>query len=300
MNSSSAEPLAAASVRDEALRIVEGVSNASGNWTVMAPQRGWGFPALSDVWRYRELLYFLALRDIKVRYKQTALGVAWTVLQPLLTMLVFSIVFGHFAKIPSDGVPYPIFVFAGLVPWTFFATAVGSSGNSLVNNANLISKVYFPRVIVPTAACLPGVVDISVAVLVLIGMMPIFGVAPSPALLAIPVFVLMAFSVALAVSLWLSALNVRYRDVRQTIPFLIQVWLYATPIAYPASLIHGKWHLLLAVNPMTGVVNGFRWAIYGAPLDGISLVLSAGISVLALLGGLVYFRQTERSFADFL
>jgi lipopolysaccharide transport system permease protein len=273
----------------------------SDGWVVIGAPRTWHTIDFRALWQYRELLYFLAWRDVKVRYKQTAIGAAWAVLQPLLTMLIFSVVFGRFAKIPSDGVPYPIFAFAALVPWTFFSYALTQSGNSLVANAGLISKVYFPRLIIPIAACLPGLVDLAIALTVLGGMMIFYGISPTPALIVLPAFVLLALAAALAVTLWLSALNVRYRDVRYTIPFLTQVWLYATPIAYPASMIHGKLHEVLALNPMTGVVEGFRWSLLGGTsLDVESICLSTGITVLTLAAGLLYFRATERSFADII
>lgn len=300
MNSSPAEPWASrglAGVNGSG----EGDADSDSEWVVIEPERRWGFPSLPDVWRYRELLYFLAWRDFKVRYKQTALGAAWVVIQPVVTMVIFAVVFGHFAKIPSDGIPYPIFAFAALVPWTFFSSSVSRSANSLLGDADLISKVYFPRLIVPVASCLPGLVDVAMPLVLLIIMMVVYGVAPSPALVTLPLFVLLAFVAALGISLWLSALNVRYRDVRYTLPFLMQVWMYATPIAYPASLIHGKFHVLLALNPMTGVVEGFRWAVFGGTnLDGFSVSVSVVTAVLALVGGLAYFKRTERTFADII
>jgi lipopolysaccharide transport system permease protein len=300
MSSSSVEPWVSTRLAD-VNGSGHGEADPEGEWTVIAPERSWGFPSLPDVWRYRELLYFLAWRDFKVRYKQTALGAAWVVIQPVATTVIFAVVFGHFAKIPSDGIPYPIFAFAALVPWTYFSSSVSRSANSLVGDADLISKVYFPRLIVPVASCLPGLVDIVMPLVLLVVMMVVYGVAPSPALLTLPLFVLLAFAATLGISLWLSALNVRYRDVRYTLPFLMQVWMYATPIAYPASLIHGKFHLLLALNPMTGVVEGFRWAAFGGTNpDGFSIFLSAAIAVLALAGGLVYFKRTERTFADII
>jgi lipopolysaccharide transport system permease protein len=263
------------------------------------PTKGWAPLRLKALWRYRELLYFLTWRDIKVRYKQTALGATWAVIQPLLTMVIFTVVFGHFARVPSDGVPYPIFSYCALLPWTFFAYAMGQSANSLVGNANLISKVYFPRLVIPIAASLAGLVDFAVAFVVLLGMMAFYHVIPTAAVVTLPLFLLLALAAALAVGIWLSALNVQYRDVRYTVPFLTQVWLYATPIAYPAGIIRGKWHLIFALNPMTGVVEGFRWAILGkGGLDGASLVISSAVTVVALVGGLFYFRRMEQQFAD--
>jgi lipopolysaccharide transport system permease protein len=263
------------------------------------PTKGWVSLNLGQLWQYRELLYFLTWRDVKVRYKQTALGVAWAVLQPLLTMLIFTAIFGHFAKIPSDGMPYAIFCYCGLVPWTFFAYALSQSANSLVGNSNLIAKIYFPRLIIPIAAALAGLLDFAIAFVMLVGMMLVYGVVPTAAILTLPLFTLLALAAALAVGIWLSALNVRYRDVRYTIIFLTQIWLYATPIAYPAAMIRGPLHLVLALNPMTGVVEGFRAAILGTDsLDGTSLALSSAVTVLALLSSLAYFRRMERRFAD--
>jgi lipopolysaccharide transport system permease protein len=263
------------------------------------PSKGWVPLHLDALWRYRELLYFLMWRDIKVRYKQTALGAAWAVIQPVMTMVIFTVVFGHFARVPSEGVPYPIFSYCALLPWSFFAYAMGQSANSLVGNANLISKVYFPRLVIPIAASLAGLVDFAIAFVVLLGMMLFFHVAPTAAVVTLPLFLLLALAAALAVGIWLSALNVRYRDVRYTVPFLTQIWLYATPVAYPASMIKGKWHLIFALNPMSGVVEGFRWAILGkGSLDTTSLAISSAVTAVALVGGLFYFRRVEQQFAD--
>ena len=254
---------------------------------------------LRDLWQYRELLYFLAWRDFKVRYKQTVLGAAWAILQPLFTMVVFSIFFGHLGKIPSDGLPYPIFAYCALLPWSLFAHALNQSSNSLVNNQSLITKVYFPRLIIPIAPLFVGLVDFGIAWLVLIGMMVFYGLAPGPAILATPFFILLAVLTALAVGLWLSALNVQYRDVRHTIPFLTQLWLFATPVAYPSSLLPEPWRSLYGLNPMAGVVEGFRWALLGTPHAPAALIAVSSAAVLALLlGGLWYFTRLERSFAD--
>ncbi len=267
--------------------------------TVIQATSGWAPLNLGALWRYRELLYFLTWRDIKVRYKQTALGAAWAVIQPVLTMVIFTVIFGHFAKIPSGNVPYPIFSYCALLPWTFFAYAMGQSANSLVGNANLISKVYFPRLVIPIAASLAGLIDFGIAFVVLLGMMVYYHVAPTAAVVTLPFFLLLALAAALAIGIWLSALNVQYRDVRHVVPFLTQVWLYATPVAYPSSLIVGKWHAVLALNPMTGVVEGFRWALLGkSNLDVPSLLVSAAVTVAALVGGLYYFRRMEQQFAD--
>ncbi len=267
--------------------------------TDITPPQGWAPLKLTNLWHYRELLYFLIWRDIKVRYKQTALGALWAILQPLTAMVIFTIVFGHFAKIPSDGVPYPIFSYCGLLPWTFFAYAIGQSADSLIGNANLISKVYFPRLIIPIAAALAGLLDLAIAFLVLLGMMLFYGIAPTAAIVTLPLFLVLALAAALAMGIWLSALNVQYRDVRYTVPFLLQIWLYATPIVYPGGLIQGPLHQILALNPMTGVVDGFRWAILGkSSLDGRSLVISSAVTAVVLLTGLYYFRRMEQRFAD--
>jgi lipopolysaccharide transport system permease protein len=253
---------------------------------------------LHDVWEYRDLLFFLTWRDIAVRYKQTALGASWAILQPVFTMIVFTVFFGHLAKIPSDGIPYPVFSFCALLPWTYFAYSLGESSNSLVGNANLISKVYFPRLVIPMAATLAGLVDFGIAFVVLLGMMAYFHIVPTLAILLLPAFLLLAVATALGVGLWFSALNVRYRDVKYTIPFLTQIWLFATPIAYPASLLHGVWRTLYGLNPMVGVVEGFRWALLGAAPPGPMLLVSVGVVVIILAGGLVYFRRMEQTFAD--
>jgi lipopolysaccharide transport system permease protein len=263
------------------------------------PSRGWADLRLRDIWEYRELLYFLAWRDIKVRYKQTVLGAGWAILQPFLTMVVFSIFFGHLAKMPSEGVPYPIFSFAALVPWTFFANGLSQSANSLVSNANLISKVYFPRLVVPMAGVLSGIVDFAIAFVVLLGMMAYFHVVPTINVVFLPLFLLLALVTALGVGIWLAALNVEFRDVRYVIPFLVQIWLFATPIAYASSLLHGAWRTLYGLNPMVGVVEGFRWALLGTRVDvGPSVMLSALVSVVLLISGAYYFRRMERTFAD--
>jgi len=267
--------------------------------TIIESSKGWVPLKLGQLWRYRELLYFLTWRDIKVRYKQTALGASWAIIQPVLTMIIFTVVFGHFAKIPSDGVPYPIFSYIGLLPWTFFAYAMGQASNSLVGNANLISKVYFPRLVMPIAASLAGLVDFVIAFVVLLGMMLWYHVLPTVAIITLPLFLLLALVAALSIGIWLSALNVKYRDVRYTVPFLIQIWLYATPIAYPASLIKGNLHYVFALNPMAGVVEGFRWAILGKErLDVPTLTISSVVTIVALIGGLFYFRRMEQQFAD--
>lgn len=276
-----------------------GAKSQHGPRVTVRPSTGWAPLDLGGLWRYRGLLYFLVWRDVKVRYKQTFLGVLWAVLQPLLVMLVFTVIFGHFARLPSDGAPYPLFVYCALVPWAFFAQALSQSANSLVDSSHLISKASFPRLVIPLAAALGAAVDSGVTLILLVCMLAIYGIAPTPALIAVPVFLALAFMAAVAVGVCLSALNVRYRDVRYTIPFLVQLWFYATPIIYPAGLITGPWRFVLALNPLTGVIEGCRWALIGAgTLDGLALALSIGLSFLLLVAGLYYFRRVERRFAD--
>jgi lipopolysaccharide transport system permease protein len=259
---------------------------------------GWVAINFAELWQYRELLFFQALRDIKVRYKQTALGAAWAILQPVLTMVVFSIFFGKLAGIPSDGVPYPIFAFTALLPWQLFAYALTHSSNSLVESANVLTKVYFPRLILPLASVLAGLVDFVIAFAVLIAMMLYYDVVPGWGVITLPLFTLLALAAALAVGLWLSALNVKYRDVRYTIPFLSQFWLFITPVAYSSSLVPEKWQAIYGVNPMAGVVDGFRWALLGKTPPGSMLIVSVTVTVLLLVGGLFYFRRMEKNFAD--
>lgn len=262
------------------------------------PSRGWLRVDMRELWSYRELLYFLVWRDVKVRYKQTLLGAAWAILQPLLTMVVFTVFFGKLARMPSDGIPYPIWSYAGLLPWSYFAQALSESSSSLVGNANLIKKVYFPRLLVPVAGVVAGLLDLAVAFVVLLGLMLHYHVTPTGALLLLPAFLLLALVTALGVGLWLSALNVEYRDVRYVIPFLIQFWLFVTPVAYPSSLLPEPWRTLYGVNPMAGVVEGFRWALIGARPPGLMLWVSAAVSLLLLVTGLLHFNRTQRSFAD--
>ncbi len=256
---------------------------------------------LGELWDYRELLYFLVWRDLKVRYKQTALGIAWAVIQPVMTMLIFSLFFGRLARVPSDGIPYPLFSFAALVPWIFFANAVSQSANSLVGSANLITKVYFPRLLIPFGAVLAGLCDFFLAFLMLLAMMMRYGVHYSARMFCAPVFVLLALVSALGVGLWLAALNVKYRDVRHTVPFLVQVWMFATPVAYPSSLLPEPWHTVYGLNPMAGVVEGMRWSMLGAStLPGLMLPVSVAAALLLFAGGICYFRAVERSFADYV
>jgi len=265
---------------------------------VIEPKRGWVGLDLQEVWRYRELLYFLALREIQLRYKQTVLGAAWAILQPLLAMVVFTLIFSKVAKIPSDGVPYAIFSYCALVPWTYFANALSLSGNSLVGSANLISKVYFPRLIIPGASVLAGTLDFGIAFLVLLGMMLYYGIAPGWGVLLVPLLLLMTMGVALGVGLWLSAMNVQYRDVRYAIPFMIQLWMFATPIVYPLSLVPERYRSLVALNPMAGIIEGYRAAMLGRPFQWDALAMAAVLCVLLLVAGAFYFRRVEKTFAD--
>ncbi len=254
---------------------------------------------LSDLWNYRELLYFLAWRDFKVRYKQTLLGAAWAIIQPLFTMVIFSIFFGYLGKIPSDGVPYPVFTYCALLPWSLFAHALTECSNSLVNNQNLIRKVYFPRLIIPIAPLFVGLVDFGIALCVLIVMMLVYGIVPGIAVLTLPLFVILSVTTALAVGVWLSALNVQYRDIRYTVPFLTQIWLFATPVAYPASLVPEPWRTVYGLNPMAGVVEGFRWALLDhTTAPGALITISVAAVTILLIGGLRYFMRMERTFAD--
>ena len=267
--------------------------------TVIRPSRGWASLNLREVWEYRELLGFLVWRDVKVRYKQTLLGAAWAILQPVATMVVFSLFFGRLAGVPSDGVPYPVFSLAGLVPWTFFAQGLAQSANSLVGSQNLITKVYFPRLAIPAATVLSGLVDFALAFLILIGMMIGYGIVPTLRILWIVPLMVLAFATALGVGLWLSALNVQFRDVRYLVPFLAQIWLLATPIAYPSSLLSEPWRTVYGLNPMAGVVEGFRWALLGtSPAPGPIVLASAVAALVLLASGAFYFRRMERTFAD--
>jgi lipopolysaccharide transport system permease protein len=263
------------------------------------PSRGWVSLNLGELWRYRELLYFLVWRDVKVRYKQTVLGAAWAIIQPFFTMVVFSLFFGRLAKMPSDGIPYPIFSYAALVPWTFFATGLEQSSNSLVGSANLIKKIYFPRLAIPIATVLSGVVDFALAFTVLLGMMLFYGILPTGRVLVLPFFLLLALVTALGVGLWLSALNVEYRDVRYVVPFIAQIWLFSTPVAYPSTLLSEPWRSIYALNPMVGVVEGFRWALLSSGMAPGTMLAASSLAAMALLvSGAYYFRRMEKTFAD--
>ena len=265
----------------------------------ISPPSRWTSLEFRELWEYRELLYFLIWRDVKVRYKQTALGAAWAVIQPFFMMVVFSLFFGRLAKVPSDGIPYPVFTFCALLPWQLFANALTESSNSLVGNQNLITKVYFPRLVVPISAVLGGLVDFVIAFVILLGMMLYYGIVPGWAIVTLPGSILLAVMTALGVGLWLSALNVQYRDVRYTIGFLVQLWLFLTPVAYPSSIVPEKWRPLYGLNPMAGVVEGFRWALLGkSQPPGAMLWVSVAVVIVILFGGLYYFRRMEQQFAD--
>ncbi len=266
---------------------------------VIRAHSGWAPLDLAEVWRHRELLLFMAWRDVQLRYRQTALGVGWAVLQPLLTAIVFAVFFGRLGGIPSDGLPYPIFALAGLIPWQLFAFALLQSSTSLVDNQNMLRKVYFPRVIVPIASVGAGVLDFLVSFLLLAAAMAWYGFSPTWRMLALGPLVLLTLVTALGVGLWLATLNVRYRDIRYTVPFLGQLWLLATPVAYPASIVPERWRPVMGLNPMAGVVEGFRWALLGAgQVSGGLLAVSSVVASLLLVSGLLYFRRMERGFAD--
>jgi lipopolysaccharide transport system permease protein len=263
------------------------------------PSSGWVSLNLGVLWEYRELLWFLVWRDLKVRYKQTALGAAWAILQPFLTMAVFSVFLGRLANVPSDGLPYPLFAYCALLPWQLFAHALTQSADSLIADQRLITKVYFPRLVIPLSPLFAGLIDFAIAFIVLLPMMLYFGVLPTGALVALPLFLLLAMATALGVGLWLSALNVEYRDVRYTIPFLTQLWLFATPIAYPSSLVPEEWQVFYGLNPMAGVVEGFRWALLGTHSPPTGILLASSVAALTILvTGAFYFRRMERTFAD--
>jgi lipopolysaccharide transport system permease protein len=267
--------------------------------TVIQPSRGWVSLRLQELWYYRELLFFLAWRDVKVRYKQTALGVSWAILQPLLGMVVFTVFFGRLARVPSDGIPYPLFSYSGLLAWHLFAYSVTESSSSVVANERLITKVYFPRLVIPMASILAGLVDFAAALVLLIGLMAYYGVHPGWAILTLPFFIIFEIATALGVGLWLSALNVQYRDVRYTVPFVIQFWLFASPVIYSSTLVPARWRPLYGLNPMAGVVEGFRWALLGKPpAPGLMFAVSSLVVMVLLISGLYYFRRMERHFAD--
>jgi lipopolysaccharide transport system permease protein len=272
---------------------------ASSDVTILRPSRGWVPLRLAELWAARELLYFLVWRTVKVRYKQTFLGAAWAVVQPVMTMAVFSLFFGKLARIPSEGIPYPVFALTALVPWTFFANSLTQASNSLVEQESLLTRVYFPRLLLPLAAVTAGLLDFAITFAALVALMAAYGNVPGVAVLALPLFVLLAVIAALGAGLWLSALNVQYRDVRYVTPFLVQIWLFVTPVAYPSSLVPPRWQALYGLNPMAGAVEGFRWALLGLPQPPSRLLAaSAGTAAILLISGLFYFRRMERSFAD--
>jgi lipopolysaccharide transport system permease protein len=264
------------------------------------PTTGLAALNLRDLWVYRELVLFMIWRQLKVRYKQTALGAAWAIIQPLMTMIVFNFIFGSVAKVPTDNIPYPIFSYTALLPWGLFTTALNQASRSLTTNQNMVTKIYFPRLVLPISSVLAGLVDFAIAFVILIGLMFYYGVTPAwNVLWTLPLFLLLSIVTALGVALWLSAINVQYRDVNYALPFLTQFWLFITPVAYSASVISEKWQLVYSLNPMAGVVNGFRWALLGAGSGpDLALWISVGISLLILVSGLFYFRNMERTFAD--
>jgi lipopolysaccharide transport system permease protein len=266
---------------------------------LIKPSRGWVSLKLHELWEYRELLYFLVWRDVKVRYKQTVLGGAWAIIQPFFTMVVFSLFFGKLAKMPSDGIPYPLFSYAALVPWAFFANGLSQASNSLVGSSHLITKVYFPRLVVPISSVISGIVDFVLAFIVLLGMSLYFGIIPTLNVIWLPFLLLLAFVTALGVGMWFSALNVQFRDVRYILPFMTQFWMFATPIVYPSSLLPEPWRTVYGLNPMVGVVEGFRWALLGTQTaPGPIVIVSSLASMAILIGGAFYFRRMEKTFAD--
>jgi len=266
--------------------------------TEIRPTKGLFDLELEGLWPYRELLGVLVKRDIQILYRQAALGIAWAILQPAFSVLIFAIIFGHFAKMPSDGIPYPIFAFAGVLPWTYFAEALRRSSNGLVSEAELIRKVYFPRLLVPVAGVIAPALDFFVGLVILLGLMLVYGVMPTWNLLAVVPLLALAGFQALAIGLWLGPINVRFRDIKYTLPFLIQIWMYASPIVYPLSLIPKEWHWLYSLNPMVGVIEGFRWAIAGGTFNVLPLLISVAVGSVLIVGGLVFFKHMERTFAD--
>ncbi len=277
------------------------VQEGSSIVTILKPSSGLRGLDLREIWSRRELLFFLAWREIKVRYKQTLLGASWAILQPLFTMIIFTLFFGRLAKMPSDGIPYPVFVFAALVPWMFFSNGLTQASNSLINNAQLVTKIYFPRMLVPMASVLGGIIDFVLAFCLLVGMALWYGAPIHATVVWVPLLLVLAFVASLAAGLWLSALNVEYRDIRHAIPFLVQMWMFATPIAYPSSLLKEPWRTVFAINPMVGVIEGFRWAILGDnTLPTMHLLVSSGIALVGLITGAFFFRRVEKRFADLI
>jgi len=267
--------------------------------TIIEPSHGWISLRLKELIEYRDLLFFLAWRDVSVRYKQTILGAAWAIIQPFFSMVVFSIFFGRLAKIPSEGVPYPIFSYAAMLPWQYFATATANSSNSLVGSSNLLTKVYFPRLVIPLASVLPAMIDFAIAFVVLLGMIAYYGIALTWNVLWLPLFLLLALVTALGVGLWLSAMNVQYRDIRYAVPFLVQFWMFASPVTYPSSLVPQQWRALYGINPMASVIEGFRWALLGTETaPGPMAAVSVAAALALLVSGAYYFRRMEKTFAD--
>jgi lipopolysaccharide transport system permease protein len=266
---------------------------------VIEASKGWVSLKLGELWQYRELLFFLAWRDVKVRYKQAVLGIAWAIIQPLMTVVIFSVVFGQLANLPSEGIPYPVFSYAALLPWQLFSGALTRSGSSLVGNATLLTKVYFPRLIIPLSASMSGLIDFSISFVVLLGLMLYYGILPTWAILWLPLLVILVLVTALSVGLWLSAFNVQYRDVQHIIPFIIQAWMYGSPVVYSIELIPaGSWRIIYGLNPLTGVIQSFRWALLGANPPDELMVVSIGVVTILLVTGLYYFRRMEKIFAD--
>jgi lipopolysaccharide transport system permease protein len=265
---------------------------------IIEPSASWLAFGLRDLWFYRELFYFLIWRDVKVRYKQTVLGAAWVIIQPLVTMLIFTLFFGRLARIPSDNIPYPVFAYAGLLPWTFFANAVTNGANSIVSSSNLITKVYFPRMLIPAAAVAAGLLDFAIASLILVALMVYYGITPTPNLIMFPVLVVLVTLLALAVGMWASALNVKYRDIRYAVPFIIQLWMFASPIIYPLSLVPPKWHWVFALNPMASIIEGFRSSLFGLGFNLKILATSTAVTLAFLVYSAHSFRRMEKSFAD--
>jgi lipopolysaccharide transport system permease protein len=275
------------------------ISGGESGRTIIRPTSGWRALDLAELWRYRELIYFLAWRDVKVRYKQTALGVAWAVIQPALATAIFTIFLGRLAHLSSDGLPYPVFVYTALLAWTYFANAATNASSSLAKNTDLVARVYFPRLVIPLAAVLGGLVDLAIGFGLLIPLFAFYHVAPTPHVFLVPIFVVFLIITALAVSVWFAALDVQYRDVRYALPFLVQVWLYATPIVYPATLVASRFRGLFGLNPMTGVVEGFRWSLTGHTSPSAAMMaVSTLVVIFVLVTGLLYFRRLERGFAD--
>lgn len=276
----------------------QGIQTSSTPTVVIRPARGWIPINFRDLWAYHELLYFLTWREVKVRYKQTLLGFAWAIIQPLFMMIVFTLFFGNLAKVPSEGIPYPLFNYAALLPWTLFAEGINRSSNSLIQSTNLIQKVYFPRLIMPLSGILSPVVDFAIAFVILIGLMFYYGYAPTVHIFWLPAFIILALMTALGVGLWLSAINVKYRDVRYVTPFLVQLWLFASPVVYSSSLLPERFQIIYGINPMSGVIEGFRWALLGTEPPGALIAVSIGIVILILVSGAYYFRASEKTFAD--